>query len=168
MKIKTLLFLLCIFALGPVKSLAEWDAATCRDLCQIVLNDGRNIDEILDTGGKYTLVNNANTSDESFISLYALNLVCDIYGNIVRLHKEGISNMVAAHQMPDDVEIILFLFSQTNAATFRQQALDLGFKKTKTVGGKTTYRLDALELTESTGKMGRYRTYEFMVKLVSD
>ena len=76
--------------------------------------------------------------------------------------------MVAAHQMPDDVEVILFLFSQTNAATFRQQALDLGFKKTKTVGGKTTYRLDALELTESTGKMGRFRTYEFMVKLVSD
>ena len=149
---KTLLFLLCIFALGHAKSLAEWDAATCRDLCQIVLNDGRNIDEILDTGGKYTLVNNANTSDESFISLYALNLVCDIYGNIVRLHKEGISNMVAAHMMPDDVEVILFL----------------GFKKTKTVGGKTTYRLNALELTESTGKMGRYRTYEFMVKLVSD
>ena len=151
MKIKTLLFLLCIFALGPVKSLAEWDAATCRDLCRIVLNDGRNIDEILDTGNKYTLVNNANTSDESFISLYALNLVCDIYGNIVRLHKEGISNMVAAHQMPDDVEVILFLFSQTKA-----------------VGSKTTYRLDALELTESTGKMGRFRTYEFMVKLVSD
>ena len=143
----------------------KWDAATCADICNIVVDGGYNIDEILQSKCGYEHLNNMNAGDDGFLALYALNAQVDIYGNLIGLSKTGVSSIVMAHLNSGSCKIIIGFFSSANAKRFRDQAFELGFVKSKTSGKNSYYVLDNLSIEESTDKIGCFTAYEFMIQL---
>lgn len=161
--IKLLLLLLLVVISGETINAQRWDAATCADLCNLVEDGGYEIDAVLQHHRGYTLINNMNT-DQGFASLYARNARVDINGNLLALGKSGISSVVIAHLYGGSAEIGISFFSAKAAQRFRDQAAEIGAKKVKTVGKKTYYVVDNIIIEESPGKIGRFTSYDFLVK----
>jgi hypothetical protein len=160
---KTLFVLTLLWAalFTPVQAQqSNWDAATFEDLCILVLNQGYEVENVM---GAYTHVNNLTLDDGyGFASLYALNARVDYNGNLLGLTNGGVSNIVIVlHNTGDDFgcAVISNFFSTANAAKFRQQMLDLGFKKTKTQGTEIHYthsKMPGFKVVESKDRMGKY------------
>lgn len=141
----------------------RWDAATCADVCNLVEDGGYEIDAVLQHQRGYTLINNMNTN-QGFASLYARNARVDINGNLLGLGKSGISSVIIAHLYGGSVEIGISFFSTANAKRFRDQAYEIGAVKAKTVGKTTYYILEDLIIEESPGRIGRFTSYDFLIK----
>ena len=163
---KNILYLtiaLFIASVGNLKA-QNWDAATAADLCNVLLeDDGSELGNCMTRNGYY-LVNNFDTTDGGFASLFSRNCTVDINGNVQSLSSKGVSSIVVCYNpIEQSKQVVITLFSAPNATKFRQQMLDLGFTKTGTARGKTTYRLEEYELqaTEYADKMGRYNIYMF-------
>lgn len=131
-----------------VTNAQKWDAVTCADLCNIVANNGYNIDDILVRKYDYFIVNNFNT-DEGFGSIYSRNVNYDAYLEPKSLSKAGVSSIIMANMRSNGpVTVQITLFSATNAQIFRNQMLELGFKKTKVTKGTTYYVLGDFVIEE--------------------
>ena len=169
---KTIKLIVCAFCmLMPQFGMAQsnWDAATCMDICTILTEQGSVTDNVLVRGYGYKLVNNIPIGGDysnGYLSLYTLNMTCDVNGNVVRLGQKGISNYLLIGYGPDgEMSIATAFFSAANAAKFRQQAIDAGFQKTRTVKGETYYSAPGVEMSESSKRFGRYTAYSFAFKL---
>ena len=93
-------------------------------------------------------------------------MTCDVNGNVVRLGQKGISNYLLIGYGPDgEMSIATAFFSAANAAKFRQQAIDAGFQKTRTVKGETYYSAPGMKMSESSKRFGRFTAYDFTFKL---
>lgn len=165
---KRIIIALCML-LPQMVMAQQWDAATCIDLCRVLVNQGSETDNILVGKYGYELVNNIPVGDDysnGYLSLYQLNMTCDINGEIVSLARNGVSNyLLIGYDAYDEMSLATSFFSPGNAAKFRQQALDIGFKKTRTVRGETFYEWEGIELAESSKRFGRYTAYAFTLKL---
>ena len=141
-----------------------WDAATCADICNIVVDGGHNIDQVLIRGCNYKHENNLTTGDDGFLAMYIRNVRVDPYGNLVGLGNKGVSSVVMAHLSSGPCKIVIAFFSAANAEKFRNQAFELGFQKVKTSGKSTFYVLDNLVIEETSDKIGRFMSYQFAVQ----
>ncbi len=75
--------------------------------------------------------------------------------------------MIIAHLYGGSAEVGISFFSAKAAQRFREhreQAAEIGARKVKTVGKTTYYVLEGLIIEESTGKIGRFASYDFLVK----
>lgn len=158
-------FIVLFFATSGLNATAQsWDAATCYDLCYILLNDGYYVDDILVGKYHYKVEQNESYGDQVFVTFYSKNMELDVYGNIVRFSKTGVSNVVSAlKNTGNSTPMGMTLFSLANAKKFRDQALELGFKKWKVSGGKTYYTLKNLVMEEFTDKWGGRKCYNFTI-----
>lgn len=164
MKSLQLFFAILIVAISSATVNAQrWDAASCADICNIVEDGGYDIDAVLQHQRGYTLINNMNTN-QGFASLYARNARVDVNGNLLGLGKSGISSVIIAHLYGGSAEVGISFFSAKAAQRFREQAAEIGARKVKTVGKTTYYVLEGLIIEESTGKIGRFASYDFLVK----
>lgn len=160
---KILLFLLLVVVSCGVANAQRWDAASCADICYIVDDGGYCIDEVLQHKCGYTLINNINT-DQGFGSLYARNVRVDINGNLLGLSKSGTSSVVIAHLYGGSADIVISFFSAANAKKFRDQAFKIGAQKVKVAGKTTYYVINNLIIEESIGKVGKFTSYNFVVR----
>ncbi len=97
-----------VLASITVANAQSWDAATCRDLCYIVANQGYYIDDVLVAKCHYTIFNNFNT-DEGFVTIYSRNVNYDAYGEPSSLSKSGVSSIIMANRRsegPITIQII--------------------------------------------------------------
>ena len=171
-KIKIIALSLCLLLPQFAKAQqAGWDAATCIDICKILVQQGSITDEILVGEYGYKLVNNfSGDFQQGYVSLYTLNLTAKINGDIISLGKSGVSNyLMVSYDQNDNMMIATSFFNANNAAKFRQQAINAGFKKTRTVKGETYYKAHGIEMMETpAGKFGRFTLYGFTFKLDYD
>ena len=157
--------------LTPAKAQqSNWDAATVKSLCNLVANGGDGVEY---TMSDYQLVNNLTHGDGyGFSSLYARHAKVDYNGNVKSLTGGGVSNVVVVSHRTDHTgacHVASSFFSAANATKFRQQALDLGFQKSKTQGGQTFYKhseVPGIEIIEQKSRSGKYTLWVFTIHIV--
>lgn len=162
MKRKFLSAFLCLLSLF-VNAQNQWDAVTAEEVVSVVVGGGYEINNVM-AGNGYKVVNNLDTPDGGFVTIYSRNCTVDLNGEAVRL-GQGVSSVVACYNpinAPSHVAVILF--STVNATKMRQQIFDLGFKKTGTVKGEIVYKVPGYDFVvhESKGKSGRFPVTYFM------
>ena len=162
-KIRFIVTILIAFFAVEFAQAQNWDAATCADICNVVADGGYNIDQVLQRCG-YTHVNNMNAGDDGYLALYSRNACVDINGNLNGLDKRGVSSIVMAYLSSGPCKIVISFFTPANAKVFRDQAYQLGFKKTKEANNKSYYVLGNFGITELTDKIGRFTSYQFVVE----
>lgn len=142
-----------------------WDAATCADLCQILLEQGYYIDSELIHQRGYTLQNNVTSDDGSgFMACYSKNVVMTRDGNNIVSLGKGVSSLVMAqHAGGSLLGIAISFFNDKNAATFRNQMTNIGFQKVKTSRGITYYYYNGITIEEQNVKQGKYVLRSFML-----
>ena len=138
-----------------------WDAATCYDICNIVYNDGRNIDEVLQGKYGYKMCDNLSVID-GYMSLYYKNCDVDREGNLISLSRQGVSSVIMVHVADGTVEMAFAVFNVANAKKFLNQALELGFGRLSRIGGNQKYILENIVMEEfRPDKVGRYTYYSY-------
>ena len=150
----------CVFAQASFK------AASCADLCSIVLG-ANSTGNVMSAKYKYKLVNNYNQGN-GFVSLYSQATVVNINtSEIVRLEREGVSNVVLVNNFPNFApSVITSFFSQANANKFIEQMKAYGFQKTEeTEEGWPVWKgPNGLRILEEKAKQGRFTHYAFFIK----
>ena len=163
-KIRFIVAILIAFFTVEFAQAQNWDAATCADICNIVADGGYNIDQVLQSQCGYTHVNNMNAGNDGYLALYSRNARVDINGNLNGLGNKGVSSIVMAYLSSGPCKIVISFFSTANAKVFRNQAYELGFKKTKEANNKSYYVLGNFGITELTDKIGRFTSYQFAIE----
>ena len=161
-RISTILLISMMALCLPTLSRAQaWDSATCYDICNIVYNDGYNLDDVLQGKLGYELCNNIDVED-GFMSLYYKNCDVDAYGNLNGLSRQGVSSVIMVHVTNGPVEMSFSVFNAANAQKFLKQATDLGFTKLSRIGGRQKYLLENIVMEDlGTDKIGRFTSYSF-------
>lgn len=154
---KILVFALSVLFGLTAEAQGSWDAVSAKEAVTMVAGGGYDINNVMARNG-YTLVNNVSTPDGGFVTIYSRNCTVNSYGDATRL-GQGVSSIVLCTNpidQPSDLSVMLF--SAANATKFRQQILDLGFKKSGTVRGNTVYKIPNVDfaIQEGKGKSGRY------------
>ncbi len=152
-------FLILISCCLPLFASAQnnWDAVTAEEILEVVLDDCSEINNLMAHNG-YEVVNNLDTNDGGFLTIYSRNCTLDLNGNAVRLGKGVSSEVLCLNPLNMESSVSVVLFSTANANKFRQQVFDLGFKKSKTTREGIYYKIPGYQFVvfEAKGKSGRY------------
>lgn len=157
---------IALFLLMPQLGMAQskWDAATCVDICNLLLNNRKEVKDTLVGKFHYEFVTDI-TTEGTHVYLYVLNMTCNKNGDIIKLEKQGVSNyLMAGWDMHNFPTIATAFFSTTNAAKFRQQAFNAGFKKSRVEKGETYYKstkIPGVGMMETTKRLGGHTLYSF-------
>lgn len=159
---KGLLIMTLVFCSTVFANAQAWDAASCYDVCNIVYNDGRNIDEVLRGKYGYSMCNNL-TVDDGYMMLYYKNCDVDPEGNLNGLSKQGVSSVIMVHVATyGSIELAFSVFSAKNAKKFLNQAFELGFTRLSKIGGRQKYLLEDIVMEEfSPDMVGPYTYYSY-------
>lgn len=141
-------------------------AASCADLCDIVLG-ANTTGNVLSAKYHYKLVNNYSQGS-GFVTLYSQATVVNVNtSEVIRLEREGVSNIVLCNNYPGyAVTIGNTFFSQANANKFIEQMKEYGFRKTteKEEGWPVWRGPHGLRILEETARQGRFNYFIFFIK----
>lgn len=155
--------MLCLLSISAVAQ-QRWDAISAKEAITMVLEDASSYGNLMSSKG-YKLVNNIDTPTGGFVTVYSRNCTVNAIGDAISL-GQGVSSIVAIDNEIDmPVQVMVVLFSTQNATKFRQQILDLGFKKTGTESGNVVvYQKPGYEFTikEQKDKSGRFPATFFL------
>lgn len=160
--------LIFLFVLITTNTFAQqWDAATCLDMCRILIENGSNAEEVLIDKLDYDYIASQDFDDLRTGYMFARNVKVDSNGRVLSIGKQGVSSVVMLKPSLYDPKYIIIFFSKTNIDIFRRQILDLGFEKLGTDRDGTHYFFDGVEITEYRDKSGNYSYIGFLFQLVN-
>lgn len=159
MKLK--FFLLAVSLMASVSALAQkWDAATCVDMCKILIGNGANMEEILVDKLDYEYYGEQDFGVRSAY-VFCRNVNMDDDGNLLSLGKQGVSSVVYLIPSLFQGEYLIAFFSKTNTDLFGNQMFKMGFKKKGVNADGIRYIMDDIEVEESNDKVGRFSMTTF-------